>query len=55
MWYEIRDNIGNRLVQWIMKHIHCYAGTFYTCCERYYPNDVKVMTDSFLKEKKTNA
>ena len=51
MWYNLRDEIGNKIVQWIMKHIHCYASTFYTCCSRYYPADVKCMTNSFLMAK----
>jgi hypothetical protein len=50
-FYQLRDNLGNSLVCFLIKHIHCYANTFYTCCERYYPNDVKVMTNSFLKMK----
>ena len=51
MWYNFRDEIGNKLTQWIMRHIHCYASTFYTCCSRYYPADIKIMTNSFLNEK----
>ena len=51
MFYYLRDEIGNKLAQWIMRHIHCYASTFYTCCSRYYHADVKIMTNSFLNEK----
>ena len=52
MFYNLRDEIGNKLIQWIMCRIHCYASTFYICCSQYYPIDVKCMTNSFLKEKK---
>lgn len=48
MFYNLRDEIGNRIVQWIMQHIHCYASTFYVCCFRYSPTEVKNMTNSFL-------
>ena len=48
MFYYLRDEIGNKLAQWIMRHIHCYTSTFYACCSRYYPADVKCMTESFL-------
>ena len=48
---EVKKDIGNKLAQWIMRHIHCYASTFYTCCSRYYPTDIKIMTGSFLNEK----
>ena len=51
MFYNLRDEIGNKIVQWIIKHIHCYASTFYACCSRYYPADVKCMTESFLTTK----
>lgn len=50
MWYEIRDAIGNKIIQWIMKHIHCDASTYYICCEQYYPEDVKAMSNSFFEE-----
>ena len=51
MFYTLRDEIGNKVVQWIMKHIHCYASTFYACCSRYFPADVQCMTESFLTTK----
>lgn len=49
MWYEIRNTLGNKLAQWLMKHIRCYCSTFYTCCKQYDPPMVKCMTDSFLE------
>ena len=52
MFYNLRDEVGNKIVQWIMKHIHCYASTFYTCCSCYYPADVKCMSESFLTTEK---
>ena len=50
MFYNLRDEIGNKIVQWIMQHIHCHASTFYVCCEQYYPNDVKTMANSFFDQ-----
>ena len=54
MFYYLCDEIGNKLAQWIMRHIHCYESTFYTCCSRYHPAYVKIMTNSFLNEKGDN-
>lgn len=56
MWlYDIRNNVFNYLIIWMMKHCLCSAHVFYTACQQYYPNSVRVMFKSWdesIKEKK---
>lgn len=47
----LRDDIFNFLICWLAKHCYCYATTFYVLCERYYPAEVKVFTNSWLESK----
>ena len=48
MWfYELKNDIFNRLIVWMMKHCYCSATVFYTACERYYPKEVTAMYESW--------
>ena len=48
MMYEIRDDVFNWLICFLIKHCHCYASTFYEFCKRYYVGEIKVITESYL-------
>ena len=50
----LRDDIFNFLIRWLANHCHCYATTFYSICDRYYPSEVKVYSESWLNSKEVN-
>lgn len=50
----LRDDIFNFLICWLANHCHCYGTTFYSICDRYYPADVKIYSESWLNSKEVN-
>lgn len=48
----LRDDIFNFLICWLANHCYCYATTFYSLCERYYPEEIKNYSKSWLDSKR---
>jgi hypothetical protein len=53
-WLSL-ENFKNKLICYLMKHTHCHATVFYTCCEQYYVNSVENMATDYVKWARENG
>ena len=51
MFYELKNEVFNRLAQWFMTHCRCNSHTFYTACSRFEVGNIKCLTKSWIEMK----
>lgn len=51
LYADIRDNICNRLIKFLINHCHPYASTFYAIGQRFPIEEMQLYIDELTKER----